>query len=117
MKFPDGVTLETERLFIRPLNEEEMKNLADSYIEKESYLRRDEYRHIFVVTSDGPEQSQILGNGAYRVPVSDLMRAMEEDKALQSKFITRNNHKNLRSEIGRAIPISVQEKLDKLRGR
>lgn len=38
---------------------------ADSYIEKESYLRRDEYRHIFVVTSDGPEQSQILGNGAY----------------------------------------------------
>lgn len=37
---------------------------ADSYIEKESYLRRDEYRHIFVVTSDGPEQSQILGNGA-----------------------------------------------------
>lgn len=90
---------------------------ADSYIEKESYLRRDEYRHIFVVTSDGPEQSQILGNGAYRVPVSDLMRAMEEDKALQSKFITRNNHKNLRSEIGRAIPPSVQEKLDKLRGR
>ncbi len=90
---------------------------ADSYIEKESYLRRDEYRHIFVVTSDGPEQSQILGNGAYRVSVSDLMRAMEEDKALQSKFITRNNHKNLRSEIGRAIPLSVQEKLDKLRGR
>lgn len=32
---------------------------ADSYIEKESYLRRDEYRHIFVVTSDGPEQSQV----------------------------------------------------------
>ena len=90
---------------------------ADSYIEKESYLRREEYRHIFVVTSDGPEQSQVLGNGAYRVPVSDLMRAMEEDKAVQEKFITRNNHGNLRSEIGRAIPQSVQEKLDKMRGR
>lgn len=90
---------------------------ADSYIEKESYLRREEYRHIFVVTSDGPEQSQVLGNGAYRVPVSDLMRAMEEDKAVQEKFITRNNHRNLRSEIGRVIPQSVQEKLDKMRGR
>lgn len=88
---------------------------ADSYIEKESYIRQNEYRHIFVVTSDGPEQSQVLGNGAYRVPVSDLMRAVQEDKRVQEKFITRNNHGNLRSEIGRAIPLSVQEKLDKLR--
>lgn len=88
---------------------------ADSYIEKESYLRREEYRHIFVVTSDGPEQSQVLGNGAYRVPVSDLMRAVQEDKQVQETFISRNNYGNLRSEIGRAIPLSVQEKLDKLR--
>ena len=27
---------------------------ADSYIEKESYDRREEYRSIYVVTSDGP---------------------------------------------------------------
>lgn len=39
---------------------------ADSYIEKESYLRREEYRHIFVVTSDGPEQSP--GPGKRRLP-------------------------------------------------
>lgn len=32
---------------------------ADSYIEKESYLRKEEYRSIYVVTSDGPEQNQI----------------------------------------------------------
>ena len=37
---------------------------ADSYIEKESYIRRNEYRSIYVVTSDGPEQSQALGNRA-----------------------------------------------------
>ena len=43
MKFPDGVTLETERLFIRPLNEDEMKNLADSYIEKDSKM----YKALF----------------------------------------------------------------------
>lgn len=88
---------------------------ADSYIEKESYLRKDEYRHIYVVTSDGPEQSQVLGNGAYRVAVDDLMRQVAKDKEVQSTFISHNNRENLRSEIGRALPRSVQEKLDKLR--
>lgn len=88
---------------------------ADSYIEKESYIRRDEYRHIFVVTSDGAEQSQVLGNGAYRVAVTDLFRAMNEDKKVQNTFISHNNRSNLRSEIGMAIPLSVQEKLNKLR--
>lgn len=88
---------------------------ADSYIEKESYLRRDEYRHIFVVTSDGPEQSRVMGNGAYRVAVDDLVKAVKDDKAVQATFITHNNRKNLRSEIGRAIPQSVQEKLDQMR--
>lgn len=90
---------------------------ADSYIEKESYLRREEYRSIYVVTSDGPEQNQILGNGAYRVAVGDLMRSVSEDKARQSHFIKTNNRANLRSEIGRAIPDSVAEKLDRLRGK
>ena len=45
------------------------KMTADSYIEMESYKRRDEYRSIFVVTSDGAEQNQVLGNGAYRMAV------------------------------------------------
>ena len=71
--------------------------------------------HIFVVTSDGPEQSQVLGNGSYRVAVDDLVKAVNEDKAVQTTFISHNNRKNLRSEIGRAIPASIQEKLDKLR--
>lgn len=53
---------------------------ADSYIEKESYRRRDEYRSIYVVSSDGPVQNQILGNGAYRMAVGDLMRVLSEDK-------------------------------------
>lgn len=48
-----------------------LKMTADSYIEMESYKRRDEYRSIFVVTSDGAEQNQVLGNGAYvwRFPI------------------------------------------------
>lgn len=88
---------------------------ADSYIEKESYDRREEYRSIYVVTSDGPEQSQVLGNGAYRVAVDDLIRAVNEDKKVQTTFISHHNNQNLRSEIGRALPKPVQDKLNQLR--
>lgn len=88
---------------------------ADSYIERESYRRKDEYRAIFVVTSDGAEQNQILGHGAYRMAVADLVRSWNEDKKVQSAFIQNNNRTNLRSEIGRSIPETVQEKLERLR--
>ena len=54
MKFPDGVTLETERLFIRPLNEEEMKNLADSYIEKDSKMYK-AYSEMLELSKENPE--------------------------------------------------------------
>lgn len=90
---------------------------ADSYIEKESYIRRNEYRSIYVVTSDGPEQSQVLGNGSYRVAVDDLMWSLKHDKKDQHTFIKKNNQTNRRSEIGHSLPPSVQEKLDKLRGK
>lgn len=94
---------------------ESSRMTADSYIEKESYDRREEYRSIYVVTSDGPEQSQVLGNGAYRVAVDDLIRAVNEDKKVQTTFISHHNNQNLRSEIGRALPKSVQDKLNQLR--
>lgn len=88
---------------------------ADSYIEKESYRRREEYRSIYVVSSDGPVQNQILGNGAYRMAVADLMRVLSEDKREQHTFIRRNNTGNLRSEIGRNLPDEVRKKLEALR--
>lgn len=84
---------------------------ADSYIEKESYIRRNEYRSIYVVTSDGPEQSQVLGNGSYRVAVDDLMWSLKHDKKDQHTFIKKNNQTNRRSEIGHSLPPSVQENL------
>ena len=93
------------------------KMTADSYIEKESYRRKDEYRLIYVVTSDGPEQSQVLGNGAYRVAVDDLVRNLKEDKKIQSAFIRNNNLRHERSEIGNAIPSDVQEKLNRMRNK
>jgi len=88
---------------------------ADSYIEKESYRRRDEYRSIYVVSSDGPVQNQILGNGAYRMAVADLMRALSEDKREQHRFIRTNNRANLRNEVGRNLPDDVRRRLDALR--
>ena len=91
------------------------KMTADSYIEMESYKRRDEYCSIFVVTSDGAEQNQVLGNGAYRAAVSDLVRSWNEDKEVQPLFMCRNNMANPRSEIGRHIPSSGQDKLERLR--
>lgn len=93
------------------------KMTADSYIEKESYYRRKEYRSIYVVTSDGAEQNQILGNGAYRMAVSELFRMWKEDKEVQSKFIKQHNLANKRNEIGKNVPEYVRDKLNQLRKR
>jgi len=89
---------------------------ADSYIEKESYRRRGEYRTIFVVTSDGAEQTQALGNGAYRMPVPELARMLADDKAVQERFIQTNNVSNRRGEIAEHVPEEIREKLNRLRG-
>ena len=36
---------------------------ADSFIEREVFLRKGKYTNVYVVTSDGAEQNQILGSG------------------------------------------------------
>ena len=71
---------------------------ADSYIEKESYRRRDEFRNVYVVTSDGVEQHIVLGN-----------------KAEQHRIIHEYNISNLRSELGRILPKHIVAKLEQLR--
>lgn len=60
------------------------RETADSYIERLAYSLKDEYRHVYVATSDGPEQSQVLGSGAYRVPARELMETLHEDKKAQA---------------------------------
>ena len=88
---------------------------ADSYIEKESYRRRDEFRKVYVVTSDGVEQHIVLGNGAFRVPVMELLKQIKEDKAEQHRIIHEYNISNLRSELGRTLPKHIVAKLEQLR--
>lgn len=50
---------------------------ADSRIERIVYEHRNERRSVYVATSDGPEQNQILGSGAYRVPARELWEDVE----------------------------------------
>ncbi|HAT56432.1 MAG TPA: tetracycline resistance protein [Veillonellaceae bacterium] len=88
---------------------------ADSYIEKQTYQRRGEYRHIYVVTSDGPEQNQVLGSGAYRIAVEEFWRMVSQDKKIQRDFIQERGQQLKRREIGGEISQEVRDKLDKLR--
>ncbi|WP_231391309.1 NYN domain-containing protein [Megasphaera vaginalis (ex Srinivasan et al. 2021)] len=57
---------------------------ADSRIEKLVYTCRNRQRTIYVATSDGPEQFQVLGSGACRLSArelaDDVRRVREEAK-------------------------------------
>ena len=78
---------------------------ADSCIERLAYELVRAGREVHVVTSDGAEQSVILGAGAYRIP------------ALEFRKIVRRTQKQLRRDfVGHATPtvarLDVSERLD-----
>lgn len=91
---------------------------ADSRIEKLVYEHRHEHRSIYVATSDGPEQNQILGIGAYRVPARELA----EDVARARKEAAQYDHKNVVTQSNSRNEVvyhvndkDVLEKLEKIR--
>ena len=51
---------------------------ADSYIERLAYESVRAGREVHVVTSDGAEQTVILGAGAYRLPPRELWRRVRK---------------------------------------
>ena len=53
---------------------------ADSRIERLVYEHRNDKRIIYVATSDGTEQIQVLGTGAYRMPARELAEDVERVK-------------------------------------
>lgn len=59
---------------------------ADAYIEREVYARKGQYRHVYVVTSDGDEQTQILGFGGLRVSARELRRHIGQAKMEERKL-------------------------------
>lgn len=91
---------------------------ADSRIEKLVYEHRHEHRSIYVATSDGSEQNQILGTGAYRIPArelaDDVERARKELKSYERQNVLSETHS--RNEVVSHVQNDeVLQKLEKIR--
>ena len=92
------------------------KTTADSYIEKAAFRQRDNYRYIYVVTSDGPEQSQVSGSGAYRKSVRDLMHDIRADKKAQKEEHSNFTQKQRVALVEQLCP-DARDFLERLRRR
>lgn len=89
---------------------------ADSYIERLAYelVRRD--FEVHVVTSDGAEQTVILGAGAYRLSSREFRRMVKKSKQkMRERFIERTEQPLSRNDIGGRLSPEISEKLDKIR--
>lgn len=79
---------------------------ADSCIERLAYTAVRAGREVHVVTSDGAEQSVILGAGAYRITSPELRRSVKKSKKqMKAEYIGAHTQ-----PIGR---IEVHERLDR----
>mgnify|MGYP000991234341 FL=1 len=79
---------------------------ADSCIERLAYTAVRAGREVHVVTSDGAEQSVILGAGAYRITSPELRRSVKKAKKLMKmEYISAHTQ-----PLGR---IEVHERLDR----
>lgn len=87
---------------------------ADSYIERKSYGLVKAGREVYVVTSDGMEQSVVLGIGAYRISSSEFYREIKAAKKLLCEEYNDSNLIN-RIEIHEKIDFETLTKMEKLR--
>ena len=92
---------------------------ADSFIEREVFLRKGKYTNVYVVTSDEAEQNQILGSGGLRIPARELQNmirlAKEEERQQYAHEHRRDQFSLRRNEVGGLLSPEVAEKLEKLR--
>lgn len=89
---------------------------ADSCIERLAYESARLRREVHVVTSDGAEQSVILGAGAYRLPSRELAKRVRRVKEkLRREYLEGPVLPLGRNEVGSRIDGAVAEKLDRLR--
>ena len=73
---------------------------------------------MHVVTSDGAEQSVILGAGAYRLPAMELWRRIQKFREkLKKEYLPSARQRVERNEILTRIDKGVAAQLDKLRRR
>lgn len=88
------------------------KETADSYIER-LIIELSEKNMVAVVTNDKVEQQMVLGSGAIRVPVREMVEDFKQakydiDKKIEIKKIQKNTLSDL-------IDSSILEKLERLR--
>ena len=89
---------------------------ADSYIERLAYDSVRMGREVHVVTSDGAEQSVILGAGAYRHPSREFHRMVKRaKKEIRDKYLGKVVLPVSRNEIASRIDAETLAKLDALR--
>lgn len=88
---------------------------ADTVIERIAYALSTTCE-VYVVTSDGAEQSVVLGAGAYRIPSRELERRVKRVKAkLQRDYLGEVTLPLVRNEVGSRLDAETAKKLDALR--
>ncbi|MCR5176451.1 MAG: NYN domain-containing protein [Anaerovibrio sp.] len=93
-----------------------MGETADSYIERRAYEAVQQGQEVHVVTSDGAEQSMILGAGAYRHPSKEFHKIVKATKKdLRKRYLDDVKLPVSRNEIGNNLDSETMAKLDALR--
>lgn len=91
---------------------------ADSRIERLSYDMVRSGKEVHVVTSDGAEQSVILGAGAYRIPSLEFRKAVKRSKKqLRKEFVGQTTPTVARLDVEERLDADTARKLDALRKR
>ena len=89
---------------------------ADSRIERLAYTAVRAGREVHVVTSDGAEQSVILGAGAYRITSPELRRSVKKAKKLmKAEYMNPHIQPIARSELHERIDRDTLVRLEELR--
>ena len=86
---------------------------ADSYIER-LVAQTPKYRAVRVATSDGPEQSQVLGSGATRLTSRELLRELRQ---LRQKGLDQHRQQNplQKNALSARLPEDTRAVLERLR--
>ena len=89
---------------------------ADSCIERLAYALVRQGREVHVVTSDGAEQSVILGAGAYRIPSLEFRKFVQRTrKMLQKEYLGPVTNPVIRLEVQDRLDADTVKKMDALR--
>ena len=91
---------------------------ADSCIERLAYTAVRAGREVYVVTSDGAEQSVILGAGAYRMTSPELRRSVKKAKKLmKAEYMNPHSRPLGRIEVHERLDYDTRARLEELRRR